>query len=140
MKHFTMHRRYFEHGTYSTVFRQDGSKVCCMVERPWLNNKPSESCIPEGTYTMLPHESPTFGTCYALENDDLGVTRYGPSLRTHILMHIANRPGELAGCVAPGVDFGYVGGEWAVVNSSDAWHAFMRELGGEPASITIKKD
>lgn len=140
MKHFLMKRRYFEHGTYSTLHRQDGSKVCCIVERPMLNNQPSKSCIVEGTYTLFPHTSPRFGECYALEEKTLGVTRTGPSLRTHILMHKANSPQDLEGCLAPGVDFGFVHGEWAVVNSTAAFNLLMKELGGKSAQLTIVKD
>ena len=141
MKHLVLKRRYFPHGTYSTLHRADGSQVCCVVERPWQNNAPSKSCIPEGSYTLFPHKSPKFGECYALESKDLGVTRQGPSLRTHILIHKANSPKQLQGClVAPGVDFGFVGGEWAVMNSTAAFNNLMAELGGEPASLTILKD
>jgi hypothetical protein len=140
MKHYLMKRRYFEHGTYSYLYRQDGSKVCCMVERPMLNNKPSESCIVEGTYDLLPHKSPRFGNCYAVEEPMLGVTRYGPSLRTHVLIHKANKPSDLQGCLAPGVDFGFVGNEWAVMNSGHAFKVLMAELNGEPAKLTIVKD
>ncbi|MEZ8696359.1 DUF5675 family protein [Vibrio echinoideorum] len=140
MKKLLMKRRYFEHGTYSTLHREDGSKVCCVVERPMLNNKPSESCIVEGTYSLFPHESPRFGECYALEAGTLGVTRQGPSLRTHILIHKANSPKDLQGCLAPGVDFGFVNGEWAVVNSTAAFNVLMAELAGETAQLTIIKD
>ncbi|MEZ9857342.1 DUF5675 family protein [Vibrio splendidus] len=140
MKHYLMKRRYFEHGTYSYLYRPDGSKVCCMVERPMLNNKPSESCIVEGTYDLLPHQSPRFGHCYAIEEPMLGVTRSGPSLRTHVLIHKANKPSDLQGCLAPGVDFGFVGNEWAVVNSSHAFKVLMAELNGKSAKLTIVKD
>ena len=140
MKRLLMKRRYFEHGTYSTLHREDGSKVCCMVERPMLNNKPSESCVVEGTYSLFPHQSPRFGECYALEAETLGVTREGQSLRTHILIHKANSPKQLKGCLAPGVDFGYVHGECAVMNSNAAFNALMKELAGQPAQLTIIKD
>lgn len=140
MKHYTLNRRYFPFGTFSTLHRQDGSHVCFMVERADVNNTPNESCIPEGTYHLVPHDSPRFGDCYALEAPTLGVTRSGPSLRTHILIHAANKPSDLQGCLAPGLDVGLVGGEWAVIKSKDAFNALMHELGGEPATLTITKD
>lgn len=133
-------RRYFEHGTFSVLYRQNGSKVCVLVERADNNNQPGISCIPEGTYRWLPHVSPKFGNCYALEAKTLGVTVNGPSLRTHILTHKANRPDELEGCLAPGVAFGAIGSDWAVVNSTAAFNALMAELGGEEHSLTIVKD
>lgn len=64
----------------------------------------------------------------------------GPSLRTHVLIHKANKPSDLQGCLAPGVDFGFVGNEWAVVNSSHAFKVLMAELNGKPAKLTIVKD
>ena len=140
MKHYILKRRYFEHGTYSYLYREDGSKVCCVVERADRNNKPSVSCIPEGTYNLLPHKSPKFGSCYAVEEPTLGVTRFGPSLRTHVLIHKANTPGDLQGCLAPGIDFGFIKGEWGVVNSTVAFNSLMKELGGKPAQLTIVKD
>ncbi|MFL7010945.1 DUF5675 family protein [Enterovibrio norvegicus] len=140
MKHYVLKRRYFNEATFGTLHREDGSQVCVIAERESSNNAKGESCIPEGTYQLLPHESTRFGTCYALEAPTLGVTRFGPSLRTHCLIHKANRPSELRGCLAPGAAFGVVGQEWAVINSKGAFNALMKELGGEPATLTIEKD
>ncbi|MFT6986236.1 MAG: hypothetical protein ACJAT7_002059 [Psychromonas sp.] len=140
MKHYILKRRYFKQGTFSYLYREDGSEVCCMVERPDCNNIPYESCVVEGTYDLLPHTSPHHGECYALVAKELGVTIYGPSLRTHVLIHIANTPGELAGCLAPGGDFGYINGQWGVISSTDAFNPLMKELGGKPARLTIQKD
>ena len=140
MKHFILKRRYFEEGTFSTLHRQDGSKVCCFVERPDLNNEPNVSCVVEGTYDLFPHKSPKFGNCYALESKTLGVTRFEKSLRTHVLIHKANVPSDLQGCLAPGLAFGYVKGEWGVIKSGFAFNSLMNELGGEPARLTIMKD
>lgn len=140
VKHYVLKRRYFEAGTYSILYRQDGSKVCCVVEKAWRNNEPNQSCIPEGTYDLYPHQSPKFGECYALEKLSLGVTRDGSGLRSYILIHKANTPSELEGCLAPGVEFGTVNGEWGVLNSTAAFNALMTELAGETASLTIVKD
>lgn len=140
MKRYVLRRRYFESGTYSTLHRQDGSQVCCFVERKEANNIPNNSCVVQGTYDLLPHQSNKFGTCYALESKTLGVTRFESSLRTQILIHVANVPSELAGCLAPGTDFGYVKGQWGVINSRVAFDALMLELAGEPAELIIVRD
>lgn len=140
MKHFILRRRYFENGTYSYLYREDGSKVCCFVEREWRNNIPFKSCVMEGSYDLVPHNSPKFGRCYALVAPTLGVTINGPSLRTACLLHIANKPSQLAGCASPGLDFGMLDGEWCVTHSGDAFKALMKELGGKPAKLTILKD
>ena len=140
MKHFVMRRRYFKHGTYSYLYRADGSEVCCMVEREWRNNQPFKSCVPEGDYLLIPHISPKYGACYAMVAPTLGVTLHGPSIRTECLFHTANKPSQLLGCAAPGLDFGLLDGEWCVTNSGDALKALMKELGGEKAALTIIKD
>lgn len=140
MKHYILKRRYFDYGTFSTLHREDGSKVCCFVERPFLNNAPNVSCVVEGTYTLYPHDSPKFGECYALESKELGVTRYENSLRTHVLIHKGNTPSDLQGCLSPGVAFGVVRGDWGVVQSGIAFRALMTELNGESAQLTILKD
>lgn len=113
-----------------------------MVERPWRNNKPYESCVPEGDYDWLPHQSPKYGECYVLSAPTLGVTVYSQenSIRTVCLLHPANKPSQLQGCLAPGLDFGFLGGEWAVLSSRNAFKILMGELDGEPARLTIVKD
>ena len=140
MKHYILKRRYFDHGTYSYLYREDGSKVCCFVEREWCNNEPYKSCVPEGTYNLVPHNSPKYRECYAMVAPTLGVTIDGPSIRTSCLIHIANKPSQLLGCASPGLDFGFLGDEWSVKSSALAFKALINELGGEPAQLTIQKD
>lgn len=136
---FKLLRRYFDHGTYSTLHREDGSQVCCVVEVKWLNNAPSKSCVPEGDYKLVPHQSPKYGDCYALSAPTLGVTPHQGGLRTSCLFHIANVPSELKGCCAPGESFGYVSGEWGVVSSGNAFRALMKELAGRTIDLRIEK-
>lgn len=139
MKTLTLHRNYFPHGVFSYLCDENGNAILKTVERPWKNNQAGISCIPEGTYDLLPHDSPKFGKCYALEAPTLGVTRFGPSQRTHILIHKANRAAQLEGCIAPGMDFGVVNNEWAVINSGAAFDYFMAHLGGEKAKLVIRR-
>lgn len=139
MNHFILKRRYFEKGTYSYLYRENGSKVCCFVELEWLNNQPFKSCVPEGDYQLIPHQSPKYGECYALISPTLGVTLHGPSIRTECLIHPANKPSQLAGCAAPGTEFGLLDGEWCVTHSVNAFKALMEELDGVNATLTITK-
>jgi hypothetical protein len=64
------------------------------VERPWLNNKPFVSCIPDGVYPLREHNSPSFGR-------KLWMVDEVPN-RTYILIHVANRPHQLEGCIGIG--------------------------------------
>ncbi|AUR90886.1 hypothetical protein NVP1151O_45 [Vibrio phage 1.151.O._10N.222.46.B1] len=137
MATYTLKRRYFDHGTYSELLFK-GDVICVTVEKPDRNNAPSISCIPEGEYRLIPHESPKFGYCYALEAKTLGVGIYS-GLRTHILIHKGNTPSDVLGCIVPGVGFGFVGGEWAVLNSTKAFTDLMTELNGEEHKLVITK-
>ena len=38
-----------------------GSFQCRTAELPWVNNEVGRSCIPLGSYKVIPHRSPTFG-------------------------------------------------------------------------------
>jgi len=63
------------------------------VEKPWEDNTPFKSCIPEGEYPMNWERSPKFGMCWHV-NDV-------PN-RTHILIHAGNTARDVVGCVAVG--------------------------------------
>lgn len=137
MSTYNLKRRYFNHGTYSELLFK-GDHICYMVERPNLNNTPSKSCIPEGEYTIEPHDSPKFGYCYIVHCDQLGVGK-DSGLRTHILIHKGNTPSDVQGCLVPGVDFGYVNNQWAVINSTKAFNDLMSEFNGEAHKLIIEK-
>lgn len=73
------------------------------VERPWLNNLINISCIPEGIYTMRRfydvhqyRSSKSIDGAYVWEICDVNG-------RTVILIHVANWPTEVKGCIALGM-------------------------------------
>lgn len=131
-------RRYFAHGTFSDVYI-NGELFSVAVERAWQNNLPFKSCIPEGTYKLVPHRSPKYGSCYAFEAPSLGVTVDGPSQRTHCLIHPANTPTQLAGCLAVGERFGIVKSEWAVMSSESAFQRLRGLLGDDEHEVEIMR-
>lgn len=92
------------------------------VERLFKDNQPFISSIPPGKYTLEPHESNQHGQTWALVNHDLGVYHYqdAKAKRTAILIHVANRASELAGCIGLGKYLGFVSDEIAVTNSAAA--------------------
>lgn len=135
-------RNYFPHGTFGFFCDENHNEICKSVERKWDDNKKGASCVPEGDYRITPHKSPKFGDCYILESMDSDIvakSENGVALRTHILIHKANLPEQLEGCVATGLDFGVLNGKWAVLNSRDAFGILMSHLGGEPAILHIQK-
>jgi hypothetical protein len=136
--HLTLYRRYFSHGTYGELKNAQGNIIAITVECPWLNNEAGVSCIPEGSYTLARHQSPSKGTCLAISGNTLGVTVYGPSQRTHCLIHVANRASELQGCIAPGQSFGVVGKDWAVLDSRAALEQLLDLVGEQSCTLVIR--
>lgn len=100
------------------------------LECPWRNNRPFESCIPDGAYLIEPWQSPKFGDCYIVSGGLVGKTQ---GVRTHILFHAANKARELQGCIALGL--GMRGDN--LTNSQQAIKLFMQELNGNPAMLFI---
>jgi hypothetical protein len=97
-------RSYLENCTIGVLFYQ-GSKVCNTVEKPWNSNKPFKSCIPAGKYKIYRHHSEKYPNTFALVNHDLGIGQHkGDSLRYGCLIHVANFPDEVEGCIGPGLD------------------------------------
>ena len=98
------------------------------LERPWENNKPEVSCIPDGDYQCGLVDSPKFGKCYEIK---------GVKDRTHILIHAANWIRQLLGCVALGNAPGVVLGINGIMGSRDAVARFNSDLENEPFILTI---
>ena len=104
---------------------------CFTVERPWLDNRPFVSCIPEGLYPLRPRRY-NRGGYETFEIADV------PG-RTHILIHRGNLPRHVQGCVAVGRALGCIGGEWAVTQSAAAFAAWWESVRLEmPREITVR--
>ena len=97
-----------------------GDWSCFTIEPPWLRwsypgGKPYESCIPDGTYELVPFIRPNkhADKVFAMVNPDLGVYFHDddrPSDRTGqrrgrflCLIHPANYVWQVVGCAAPGM-------------------------------------
>jgi len=64
------------------------------IEKPWKDNQPYVSSIPDGYYPLHRVDSPRFG-----EN----MWEIGPVPgRTHILIHVANTEADVVGCIGLG--------------------------------------
>jgi hypothetical protein len=87
------------------------------LERPWRFNASYPygikgiSCIPEGIYELEPHDTEAHPSTYALVNPERGVAHEPvaghANYRTAVLIHPANFPSELRGCIAPGLSAQY---------------------------------
>jgi len=130
----------FPHGTFGSLLDANtGEQLAVTVECPWHNNAPGRSCVPAGDYIVESHVSPRFGQCLVISAPSLGVTKEGPSLRTHCLFHAANRPSELKGCIAPGIRFGSVDGNWAVLDSKKALDKLLVLVGNDQVALRIER-
>ena len=109
-----------EHGTFGVLI-DNGVPFCLTLERPWLNNKKGESCIPAGLYTCKRTISPRFGETFEVAKV-LG--------RSHILIHKGNIAEDSHGCIILGEQYEKLGGRPAVLSSSKAFKEFMGKSSG----------
>lgn len=96
-------------GTFGLLTLPNGD---CLYtcELTWNDNEPFMSCIPEGIYRCIP--SAHNGRPSWLLVDVPG--------RDDIMIHSANLPKQLQGCIAPGLRMGRLYGNRAVLASKDA--------------------
>lgn len=134
MNHVEIRRGYLPGGTYGDLYVNDRF-VCHTVERPWLDNQPNISCIPEGTYKLERYTSPRFGDCFIISGETVDKFKNDKGKRWGILIHPANTPGQLAGCIAPVERFSTgLGDELGGVSSRKA---FERLMGAVKAKLNM---
>lgn len=120
-----------ERGVLGTLY-VDGRPICFTVERPWLDNAPNVSCIPAGEYRMV-----RTTTGRTMPDKYIGDTFEVVDVpgRSQIKFHVANRPSELQGCIAPNmsVHFTTMSGAY----SKDATEKFMDAMSGSEEAIFL---
>lgn len=115
-----------------TASNAGASFACKTVERPWLNNANSISCIPTGTYQVKWTFSPKFMK-YTYQVMDV------PN-RSGIRVHSANFYSQLEGCIALGdalVDIN-ADGELDTINSKKTIALFENFMQKKPFTLIIK--
>ena len=117
------------------------------IERPWKDNQPFVSCIPDGEYDLIPHtrppdpdRRPEDDEVYAIVNPALNVNLYdqGDGSRYLILVHVANFVKDVVGCVGPGLHRNIITGRRAVSASRKAMQKLRVALGREEHKLIIK--
>ena len=110
---------YTKYGTVGTL--TFGNLSLSTIELPWRGNERGRSCIPPGMYNAQRHQSPQHGDTLWLR---------GVPERSEILIHIANSPQDLDGCIAIGRSYGWWKdrGELAVWNSADGVTALLNAV------------
>lgn len=82
----------------------DGEFICYSLELPWNNNKVGDSCIPPGVYDLEFHLYKGHTETWALFGETVSHWCDNTKQRCVIVIHVANSPDELDGCIAVGLD------------------------------------
>lgn len=94
-------------GEYGKLYL-DGAFFCFTCEQRWNDNKIDSSCIPVGSYELLPYDSPAHGKTVVFHNPSLNIfgtkdlIPKGTKGRSLCEIHNANWPFQLRGCIAVG--------------------------------------
>ena len=124
----TSKSRYCTYGTLNNM--SNGLPLCHTMELPWVNNEKGISCIPTGIYKCIPYVGTNNKRAFKIQDV--------PS-RTDILIHIANIPSDLSGCIAPGMKPGILDSEPAVLESGIAMEYLEHFIGSESFELIIRE-
>lgn len=114
-------------GTFGVLSRDD-IPLCLTLEDPWDNNKKDVSCIPAGTYQVVPHSGARYKNVWRLENV--------PN-RTDILIHEGNTIANTKGCLLVGEIFGELNKQPAILRSVPTLDK-LRKILPQQFTLTIK--
>ncbi len=78
------------------------------IEQPWRENRPFQSCIPIGEYTLAPYDSDKFPGCYAVTGGCVSLEPDHRKERNKILFHVANTMKDVVGCIGVGTHGGWL--------------------------------
>lgn len=117
----------------------DGEPFCVTTEQPWRDNAKGKSCVPAGEYELRPWDSQTFGSVVVLVSPTLMVYPREVDVpdgqrgigRTSCLIHAANWPHQLQGCIAVGEQIRSVAPHGMAVTRSNPTLDRLRALWGD---------
>lgn len=107
------------------------------IEQPWNNNEKGHSCIPDGTYDLVPYYSNKHKAwTWCFHNAALGIWADPDMIpvyaeangRSVCEIHSANWADQLEGCLALGLSHGILDNKQAVLNSKAAIQALITVL------------
>lgn len=110
-------------GTFGQIIR-NGHQIAATCELPWNDNIPRQSCIPKGVYLCTLGTSPS-------KNKQVDYQVYKVNEvtgRSEILIHIANWPHELLGCIGVGRNITELKGKPAIDHSTDTMKELLQSL------------
>lgn len=126
---------YLPEGVFGRMVLPSGHTLFT-CEQPWNGNQQRVSCIPSGQYMTAMRTSPV------VQRSSGGEFQRGWEVldvpnRTFIMIHPANWPHELQGCISVGKTMGVIAGKYGVGQSRDAFREFMREMDGKDWTLQI---
>jgi len=107
------------------------SRVMFTVERPWVYNRPFESCIPTGMYALSRHDSINHPRSWAMTSETVTLKQYANmGSRYGCLLHVGNFVTDVVGCISPGRSIAWFDGKkvQGVTNSGDTMQAIDEAL------------
>lgn len=127
-----------EYGVFGSL-SIDGRPFCVTTEQPWRGNAKGRSCVPSGDYDLRPWDSQTFGSVVVLVGHDHMVYPREVDVpegergvaRTSCLIHAANWPRQLQGCIAVGEEIRDVSPHGLAVTRSNPTLDRLRALWGD---------
>lgn len=104
-----------------------------------------ESCIPDGRYQVVPHDSDRFPKVYGLVAPTLGVYRWPGDIpngqpwgRSAILIHAGNTTKDIMGCIAVGLRHSVVAGKPFAESSREALDRLRAVLMRDTHTLTVR--
>jgi hypothetical protein len=113
---------------------QVGESIVYTLERPWIGNKRTISCIPRGTYALKPHNWEDIDT---LQFSKVWQLMNVPN-RDAILIHAGNTVDDSKGCILVGMERGKLHGKDAVLSSRKAIKILRESIGKRDWQILIE--
>jgi hypothetical protein len=126
--------------------------ILATIEKPWRNNIPFDSCVPEGEYTLEPFTRPNGDEVYRFYNPELDVyqdeddlAKLSENERYLCLIHSGNFERHVVGCIAPGLERGVLFDakenkqSLAVTNSRNAMSSLKEILGNQEHTLIIEQ-
>lgn len=116
--------------------------VCMSLEREWQDNRPNISCVPVGTYTLVPHSGAKYRNTLALVGHKVSYLPQQGVPRSVCVLHKASVGSDLQGCVAWGwhVDQMAVGSRLSVLDAGIEFieNGIAAHDAGEVVLLTIR--
>lgn len=101
-------------------------RAFAVLEPAWQGNQKNVSCVPCGAYRLVPIVCPTHGETWRLFGGSVG--EGANAQRTKVEFHSGNLRSHTKGCPLPGIEFGRLDGEIAVLGSLAAMRALRQIL------------